>query len=106
MAQTTISPNMNLIVPTASECFGPAWAQDLNASLSIIDQHNHSSGSGVPVTQDGISLSSPAAPFDSLTFNATNAYGLRSVRFASQGSALALGTDINCAYVSGERRFK
>lgn len=101
MAQTTISPNMNLIVPTASECSGPAWAQDLNASLSIIDQHNHSPGSGVQVSQDGIALSASGAPYDSLAFNSTNAFGLRSVRFTPQLSALALATDLGCLYEAG-----
>jgi len=96
-----MSPNMNLIIPTPSECYGPAWAQDLNSSLSIIDQHTHAAGSGIAITQDAISLSSSAAPFDSLTFSGTNAFALRSARFTAQGSPLALATDVGCLYESG-----
>ena len=92
---------MSLIVPTVSVDPGPDWANNLNASLSIIDQHNHSSGSGVQISQNGISLTSSAAPFNSLAFNTTNAYGLRGVKFAPQGSPLALSTDIGMLYESG-----
>ncbi len=101
MPDYTTSPNMNLIVPTVSAEPGPTWASDLNASLSIVDQHNHSPGSGVQITQDGISLSAAGAPFDSLSFSNSNAYALRSVRFTAQSAALALATDVACAYVAG-----
>lgn len=101
MPDTTMSPNMNLIIPTVSVDPGPDWALNINASLSIIDQHNHAPGSGVPVTQAGISLSASGAPFDSLSFASTNAYALRSVRFTAQSAALALVTDIGCLYEAG-----
>lgn len=101
MSDYTISPNMSLIVPTVSSEPGPTWASDINASLSIIDQHNHSPGSGVQISQDGIFLSSGSAPFNSLNYNNSNAYGLRSVKFTAQSAALALVTDIGCIYEAG-----
>lgn len=101
MANTTMSPNMNLIVPTVSVDPGPDWANNINASLSILDQHNHAPGSGIQITQSGIALSPAATTYDSLTFNTSNAYALRSVRFTAQSSALALTTDIGCLYESG-----
>lgn len=97
----TTSPNMNLILPAVSEATGPGWAQTLNGDLSIIDQHTHASGSGVPITQDAIELAAVAAPYDSLSFNSTNAYEVRSVRFDAQVAALALPTDLGCIYESG-----
>lgn len=92
---------MNLPVPTVSVDPGPDWANNINSCLSILDQHNHASGSGVQITQAGINLTSLAASVDSLNFNTTNAYGLRSLRFAAQSAALALATDVGCVYESG-----
>lgn len=98
---STISPNMGLVIASVGETSAPTWAEQINSSMSIIDQHNHSSGSGVPVTQDGISLTSSVSPYDSLAFNVTNAFGLRSVRFTAQAAALATASDLNCAYTAG-----
>lgn len=101
MANVTLSPNMSLPVPTVSVDSGPDWANNINSCLSILDQHNHASGSGVQITQAGISLNATTASFDSLSFNSSNAYALRSVRFMPQGAALALATDLGCLYESG-----
>lgn len=98
MPDTTLSPNMNLIIPTVSLDPGPDWANNINSSLSILDQHTHAPGSGVPITQDAISLTAALPSYDSLSFNSSNAYNLRSVRFVSQAAALALGTDLRCLY--------
>lgn len=98
---TTTSPNMSLIVPVVSSEPSPTWASDVNASFSIIDQHNHSSGSGVQITQAGISLTGAASTLDSLSFNGSNAYAVRSVRFTAQASPLALATDLGCLYEAG-----
>jgi hypothetical protein len=95
MSNTTISPNMQLIVPSPSVDPGPDWANNLNASLGIIDQHNHSPGSGVQITPAGLNISSD------LPFNTNNATGLRSVRFNPQTVPLALASDIGCLYESG-----
>lgn len=101
MPTVTISPNMALPVPIVSQTPGPEWAQDYNSCLSIVDQHNHSSGSGVQITQDGISLTGSVSTFDSLNFNTSNAYALRSVRFTAQSAALGLATDLGCIYEAG-----
>ncbi len=95
MAFTTISPNMGLPVPTVGEDPGPDWANNYNACMSTIDGHNHSSGSGAPVTPDGLSI------INDLTFQNNNATNLRSVRFSPQSAALALSTDIGCLYEAG-----
>lgn len=91
-----ITPYMSLIEPTIGEQPGPNWAQNLNASLSIIDSHDHSSGKGIPVTPAGMSIISD------LSFGGNNATDLRSLRFDPQGAPLALGTDLGCIYVAGD----
>jgi len=95
MANYTLSPNMSLPVPTVGVDPGPDWATNLNASLSLIDTHDHSSGKGVPVTPSGMNISSD------LSFLNNNGTNFRSVRFQAQSAPLALGTDLGCLYESG-----
>lgn len=95
MSNTTISPNMNLIVPVVGTDPGPDWANNVNASLGIIDQHNHSPGSGVPITPAGLNINSD------LTFQNNNLISARAVIFSPQVSPLSLASDIGCIYESG-----
>lgn len=95
MATTTISPNMGMPVPTVGEDPGPDWSTNVNASLSVIDSHNHSNGQGVPVSPDGLDINAD------LPMGNNNLTQTRSVRFTAQGSPLALAADIGCVYVSG-----
>jgi len=95
MADTTTTPNMNLVLPNVSECPGPAWATDNNAAFSAVDSHNHSSGQGVPITPAGLNISTD------LTMAGNNLTNARSVRFMPQGSPLAGAADLGCIYESG-----
>lgn len=97
MADSTISPNMNMPIPTVGQAPGPTWAQLLDICLDTIDAHTHSSGSGVQITPDGININSD------LTFNNTsNAIDLRTARFKTQTSPIpASGTDLACLYAAG-----
>jgi hypothetical protein len=52
----TISPNMQLVVPTVGSEPGPQYASDVNTSLALIDQHDHSPGRGVAITPSGINI--------------------------------------------------
>lgn len=90
MANTTISPNMNLVIPTVGVDPGPDWATNLNASLSLIDQHDHSNGNGVKITPSGLNISSD------LTFQGNNLIQARALEFQSQ---LSLITDLDALYV-------
>ncbi len=92
MADFLNSTNMNLPVPVIGVDPGPDYASNLNASLTLIDSHDHSPGKGVPVTPSGLNISSD------LTFAGNNAVVLRSVRFLPQSVALALPADIGCLY--------
>lgn len=86
---------MNMPVPNVSEDSGPDWAENINASLSIIDSHNHTAGQGVPITPSGINISSD------LSMGSNNLTATRSVRFTAQGAPLSGGSDLGCIYESG-----
>lgn len=105
MSNTILSPNMSLPVPIVGVDPGPDWANNYNSALSILDQHNHSSGSGVQIAQTGIRLTANGTTFDSLNFNTSNAYGLRSAKFINQASPLALSTDVGSLYESGSNLY-
>ncbi len=49
---------MNLIVPTVGSESGPQYATDVNNSLTLVDQHDHSTGKGVQIQPDGLNISS------------------------------------------------
>lgn len=89
------TPNMGMTLPTPDVTAGPEWATELNTALDQIDAHDHTSGKGVQVPSNGLNLNAD------LPFVSNNATQLRSVRFNPQSAALALTTDIGCAYVSG-----
>jgi len=87
----TVSPNMNLIVPAVGVTTGPQWAADMNMSLNVIDQHDHSNGKGVQITPAGMNISSD------LNINSHNLTTIRASRFASQSSALS-GSEVGELY--------
>lgn len=91
----TLSPNMILPVPTAGSESGPQYALDINACMSIIDQHSHAPGYGVQITPAGININSD------LLFNSNNATLVRSVRFQPQSTALAGAADLGAIYRNG-----
>lgn len=96
MSNTTISPNMNLPIPTVGVDPGPDWATDNNACLNAIDSHNHSAGQGVQITPSGMDINAD------LSMGNNNLTTVRTVNFTSQNSPLALAADIGCIYVSGK----
>lgn len=87
-----ITPNMNLSLPTVGETSGPQWATDINAALNVVDQHNHSAGSGVPITPDGLNINSE------LPLSNNSLTGVKSVNLQLQGSALS---DLRSIYTVG-----
>lgn len=85
MAFTT-SPNMNLIIPTAGSEAGPTYALDINSSLTLVDQHDHTSGSGVPITPAAININTD------LAFNNHFATQLAGLTLLAQATTPALST--------------
>src|SRR5271165_1505536 len=96
MSDFNISPNMNLPIPTVGVDPGPDWASNLNSSLTLVDQHDHTPGHGVQITPTGLNINSD------LSFAGNNATGLRSTRFAVQSVLIpAVSPDLGELYVSG-----
>jgi len=50
------SPNMSLNIPTVGQEPGPQYAFDVNTSLTLIDQHDHSPGRGVQINPAGMNI--------------------------------------------------
>lgn len=97
---TTITPNMGLVVPGVGSEPGPDWAEQVNADLSAIDEHNHSPGKGVQITPNGINVNTD------LDFNGNSAVSLQTVRFDAEASPLAAAApNVGCVYVSGNELY-
>ncbi len=88
---SVISPNMNLVISTINVDSGLAWETNLNASLSIIDQHDHTSGNGVQIQPAGLNINS------SLSFQNNQAIDLQAAVFTPQTSLATL----DALYVKG-----
>jgi hypothetical protein len=87
----TNSPNMGLPVPTVGNEIGPNYAFDVNAALTILDQHNHAPGSGVQINPAGLNINS------NLSFNDNAATNLMASVYTVQPSLATL----QAVYVKG-----
>jgi hypothetical protein len=93
----SITPNMNMLLPTVTVTPGPTWASEVNAAFGVVDQHNHTAGQGNPVPTAGLNINAD------LNFNSFNSYALRSTRFSILTGTLSLPTDLACLYsVNGD----
>lgn len=88
MATTT---NMTLVLPTVSATLGPLWASELNAALTLVDSHDHSTGKGVKVTPSGLNIN------DDLPLNSNDLTTVRTVALDSQSATLS-ASDIRAVY--------
>lgn len=52
----TNSPNIGMPIPGVGTELGPNYAQDVNASLTLLDQHDHSPGKGLQITPAGLNI--------------------------------------------------
>lgn len=95
MSFTTLTPNMNLVIPVVGQEPGPQYALDVNSSFTIVDGHNHTQGYGVQIPTAGLNINAD------LSFNGVNATLLRSARFQPQLTPLATPSDLGCLYESG-----
>lgn len=95
MANTTLSANMLLPIPTIGVDPGPDWALNINSCLQQIDQHTHLPNAGVPITPAAININAD------LPFNTYSASGLKSVQFVNQASL----TNLNSVYVKGNELY-
>ena len=74
---------MFLPIPGVGTEPGPNFALDVNNSLTLIDQHDHSSGRGVQITPSGMNINA------NLTFQTNAATALGYTSFNPQASPLA-----------------
>lgn len=95
MANVNLSPNMNLPVPVVGVDAGPDWATQLNNCMALIDQHTHTSGSGVPINPSGLNINAD------LSIGSNNLTLVRSTRYQVQPSVLSGALDLGCTYVTG-----
>jgi len=97
---SSITPNMGLIVPGIATEPGPTWGSDLNSSLGILDQHDHSSGSGVQITPSGININSD------LSINNNNLTNIKTANFTNLSMSLAgSAPNLGCIYVAGKELY-
>lgn len=96
MANFTISPNMNLVLPTPGKEPGPLYATDIDSSFTIIDGHDHTPGNGVLITPAGMNINS------ALQFNGNNLATVNSAEFNNLVSPLpGISPNLATVYVSG-----
>ena len=88
-----ISPDMGLPIPLLNDQ-GPNYASNVSTALTIIDSHNHETGSGV-----GIDLSQMYTTGD-ISADGYNFSNARSIQFISQPSILTGSQDVNSVYVN------
>lgn len=75
------SPNMSLPIPNVGTEAGPQYATDINNSLTLVDQHDHSSGKGVQITPAGLNINAV------LTFANNPITNLQYLNFTTQSNA-------------------
>lgn len=80
------SPNMNLNIPTVGQEPGPQYAFDVNTSLTLVDQHDHSPGRGVQINPAGININATLDMQNNILNNA------KTVVFDAQSSISSLQT--------------
>lgn len=82
----TVSPNMNLPIPGVGTENGPDYAFDINASLSLLDAHDHSQGNGVQITPAGLNINT------ALTLNNNRLTSVAGITLQAQPSMTVAGT--------------
>lgn len=95
MANTMPSANMSLPIPVVGVDPGPDYATNQNSCFTILDAHNHTSGSGVQITPAGLNINSD------LSLNINDLTLVRTVRFSAQSAVLSDAADLGCLYEVG-----
>lgn len=76
-----ISPNMSLPVPSVGTTQGPDYATNVNNSLTLIDQHDHTPGKGVQITPAGLNIN------DTLSMNDNSLIDITQLVLVASNSA-------------------
>lgn len=86
-----MSPNMQLPIPSVGTTAGPDYAISIDACLSAIDQHDHSTGRGVQITPAGMNINS------TLTFGNNPATNVSYLNMQALGSATTVLQSLSVA---------
>lgn len=100
MSNFITTPNMKIPSPIPGADPGPDYANQQFNAMGIIDGHNHSSGSGVQISPNGLNIN------NALPFQNNPATGLQACTFNEQSSyatinSLWVGTDGNLYFNDG-----
>lgn len=100
MSSIIVTPNMSLTLPIPGQELGPQYTADNNGCFTTLDAHDHSSGSGVPITPAGMNINID------LPMNNYNLTLVKTVRFGALISSLAGTTpNLGCLYVAGNELY-
>lgn len=88
----SVTPNMNITLPTPEVTTGPEWANQIVDAFDNVDAHDHTSGKGVKIPVAGLNINAD------LEFNDFNAIELKSTRYSNNSSVLSSTFDKNCLY--------
>jgi hypothetical protein len=92
-----VTPNMTLDLPSVSVTVGPDWATLLNAALTLVDAHDHTTGKGVKITPAGLNINAD------VDFNESYIGDCGGLRLKSHSAVLVTPSDIRELYsVSGD----
>lgn len=93
------TPYMSLNLPVPTVTLGPAWAEQLNTALELVDSHDHTTGKGRLITPSAMNINADLPLGDN---NLTNA---RSYNMQSQALPIAGVADIRSLYAVGNELF-
>ncbi len=79
----SVTPNMNITLPTPSVTVGPEWAQTVNEGFENVDDHDHSSGKGKKITPAGMDIN------EDLDIDENNLTNVNTVEFVNQDEPLS-----------------
>lgn len=82
---------MSLIIPGVGTEAGPTYAFDVNASLILLDQHDHSLGRGVQITPAGLNINAQ------LDMQENDLINVNTLGFSAQDSASTLIQSLSVA---------
>lgn len=88
------TPNMNLTLPVVSQTPGPTWASEINADLSLIDLHNHTSGNGALVPVAGLDINADLSLATHALTDVTKAVLLNQAAVATSNAVYAKAGDL------------
>lgn len=91
----SLTPNMNITLPTPEVTTGPEWANQIVDAFDTVDAHNHTAGNGVPIPVAGLNINGD------LDFNSYNITSLNSTRYDNLLTPLIGLSDKTCLYFSG-----